>query len=72
VLSARGELGPGQVLKHDSIVGSTFRGVVVASVTLDKIGNAVIPQITGMAYRTGSSEFIVDPRDPITPGFVLR
>jgi proline racemase len=72
VLSARGELGAGQVLRHDSIVGSTFHGVVLESITLDGIGNAVVPQITGMAYRTGSSEFIVDPRDPMTPGFVLR
>jgi hypothetical protein len=25
-----------------------------------------------MAYKTGESIFSVDPRDPITPGFVLR
>jgi proline racemase len=31
-----------------------------------------LPQVTGMAYKTGESIFTVDPRDPITPGFVLR
>ena len=71
VLDARGELGPGQVLVHDSIVGSTFTCRVVDSLTAD--GHpAVIPQITGMAYRCGTSEFTLDPRDPFVAGFVLR
>jgi proline racemase len=33
---------------------------------------AVIPQVTGMAYRTGEHVFWVDPHDPLVPGFVLR
>jgi proline racemase len=71
VLAARGDLGPGQTLVHDSIVGSTFRCRVIDSLTAD--GHpAVIPQITGMAYRCGTSEFTVDPRDPFVAGFVLR
>ena len=71
VLDARGELGPGQTLVHDSIVGSTFTCTVVDSLTAD--GHpAVIPQITGMAYRCGTSEFTLDPHDPFVAGFVLR
>jgi proline racemase len=71
VLDARGDLGPGQALVHDSIVGSTFTCTVVGALTAD--GHpAVIPQITGMAYRCGTSEFTVDPRDPFVAGFVLR
>ena len=71
VLDARGALGPGQTLVHDSIVGSSFTCRVVDSVTAD--GHpAVILQITGMAYRCGTSEFTFDPRDPFVPGFVLR
>jgi proline racemase len=71
VLDARGELTPGQTLVHDSIVGSTFTCRVVNSVTAD--GHpAVIPQITGMAYRCGTSGFTFDPRDPFVAGFVLR
>jgi proline racemase len=35
VLDARGDLGPGQTLVHDSIVGSTFRCRVVDSLTAD-------------------------------------
>jgi proline racemase len=71
VLAARGDLAPGQVLVHDSIVDSTFTCRVVDSLIAD--GHpAVIPQITGMAYRCGTSEFSVDPRDPFVAGFVLR
>jgi proline racemase len=33
---------------------------------------AVIPQITGMAYRCGTSQFTLDLRDPFVAGFVLR
>ncbi len=53
-----------EALVHDSIVGSTFRCRVVESVTAD--GHpAVIPQIPGMAYRCGPSEFTLDPHDPL-------
>ncbi len=33
---------------------------------------AVVPQVTGAAYRTGEHRFLVDPHDPLVPGFVLR
>ena len=71
VLTARGDLGPGQVLVHDSIVGSSFTCRAVDSLTAD--GHpAVIPQITGMANRCGTSQFTLDPHDPFVAGFVLR
>ncbi len=71
VLAADGRLPGGTVLRHDSIVGSTFTGRVLRAV--DVHGQpAVVPQVTGMAYRTGEHQFVVDPHDPITPGFVLR
>jgi proline racemase len=58
-------------LRHDSLVGSSFLGSVVG--TLDVGGRrAVVPQVTGMAYRTGEHLFHVDPSDPLVPGFVLR
>ena len=61
----------GEVLKHDSIVGSQFLGVAKSQVTSDGY-DAILPQVTGMAYKTVESVFTVDPRDPLTPGFVLR
>jgi proline racemase len=65
------QLKIGEVLKHDSIVDSQFLGVAQSQVSADGY-TAILPQVTGMAYKTGESTFTVDPRDPITPGFVLR
>lgn len=70
-LADAGLMGPGDTFRHDSIVGSTFTARIVEHVTADG-RPAVVPEVTGTAYRTGSSEFVVDPRDPLTPGFVLR
>ncbi|GII87578.1 trans-3-hydroxy-L-proline dehydratase [Sphaerisporangium siamense] len=54
-------------LTHESIVGSVFTGRVA-----ETRGDAVIPEITGMAYRTGAHAFTLDPRDPVGAGFTLR
>ena len=60
-------LGIGQVLRHESIVGTTFLGRVVSA---DAEG--VITEVTGSAYRTGTATFVLDPRDPLGTGFTLR
>ena len=70
-LVAKEQLKVGEVLKHGSIVDSQFLGVAQAHVISDGF-DAILPQVTGMAYKTGESVFTVDPRDPLTPGFVLR
>lgn len=70
-LTAKGELPEGGTLIHDSIVGSRFLAHVVDR--LDIEGRpAVVPQVEGMAYKTGEHRFEVDPLDPLVPGFVLR
>jgi proline racemase/trans-L-3-hydroxyproline dehydratase len=71
VLAAEGRLPAGTVLRHDSIVGSTFTGTVLDTIDVDG-RRAVIPQVTGMAYRTGEHVFSIDPHDPLVPGFLLR
>jgi proline racemase len=68
LLAEDGRLPAGTTLRHDSIVGSTFTGAVLDTVD----GRAVLPQITGMAYRTGEHVFTIDQHDPLVPGFVLR
>ena len=71
VLASDGRLPAGTVLRHDSIVGSTFMASVLDSV---EVGGrpAVVPQVSGNAYRTGEHVFTIDPHDPLVPGFVLR
>jgi len=71
VLAADGRLPAGTVLRHESIIGSTFIGTVLGAVDVDG-RPAVIPQVTGTAYRTGEHVFSIDPDDPLVPGFVLR
>lgn len=71
VLVADGRLGAGQELRHDSIVGTTFR--VRAVEALEVHGRpAVVTEVEGAAYRTGEHAFLLDPRDPVGTGFVLR
>ncbi len=70
-LVAKSHLHLGEVLAHESIVNSEFLGIAQSQVDADGY-SAILPQVTGMAYKTGESSFTVDPRDPLTPGFVLR
>jgi proline racemase len=67
LLYASGQLPAGGTLRHDGIVGTTFRGRVVGS-----SDEGVLTEVTGMAYRTGEHRFVLDPDDPIGDGFQLR
>jgi proline racemase len=71
-LAADGRLDePGAVLVHSSIVGSMFMASILDRVTVEG-RPAVVPAITGTAFRTGEHVFHVDPHDDLLPGFVLR
>jgi proline racemase len=67
LLAEDGVLGAGQVLRHDSIVGSTFLARILAHTPA-----GVMTEVEGMAFRTGTHRFTLDPRDPLGTGFVLR
>lgn len=71
VLAASGRLRPHHSLIHDSIVGTRFHARVLDDVTVGGRA-AVIPEVSGMAYRTGEHTFVLDPGDPVGTGFVLR
>jgi proline racemase len=71
LLHAEGRLGSGRVLTHDSIVGTTFRAQVAETVGAEG-RDAVVVEVRGAAYRTGEHRFVLDPRDPVATGFVLR
>jgi len=73
LLADAGRLAPGQVLTHDSIAGTRFLGRVRGGdPAATTIPNAVIPEVEGMAYKTGEHAFVLDPHDPIGTGLVLR
>lgn len=71
LLAEDGRLPAGQMLRHDSIIGTTFLGRVVDNVSAEG-RSAVVTEVEGNAYRTGSAEFTLEPRDPLGTGFVLR
>jgi proline racemase len=71
LLAADGRLPPGEELIHDSIVGTTFRARVVEEVVAEG-RDAVVTEVEGAAHRTGEHRFVLDPRDPLAAGFVLR
>jgi proline racemase len=70
LLHDSGAIAIGDVLDHESIIGSHFAGRVVARA--DEPRGSVWTEVTGMAYRTGEHRFVLDPADPIGLGFQLR
>ena len=71
LLDAQGRLPRGAALRHLSIVGSEFTGRVVGEA--DLAGRpAVVTEVEGSAYRTGTATFELDPDDPLGEGFLLR
>ena len=67
LLAADGLLRDGQVLRHDSIVGTTFLARVVGETP-----EGLLTEVEGTAFRIGEHRFTLDPRDPLGTGFVLR
>ena len=68
---ARGEIGIGDSITIESIIGSCFRCHVAAEATFGR-HRAIIPEVEGSAYITGRHEFLIDPSDPLRNGFVMR
>ena len=68
---ARGEIGIGESMVVESIIGSRFTGRIVKE-TIFGPYTAVIPEVAGTAHITGRHEFLIDPEDPLRDGFILR
>ncbi len=71
LLAEDGRLGDGSVLTHDSIVDTRFSARIVDRVVAEG-RDAVVTEVLGQAFRTGEHRFVLDPRDPVGTGFVLR
>ena len=70
-LYAIGELGIGEDFTYESVINTKFIGRVLRET---KVGDypAIVPEITGSAYITGYSQFIIDQEDPVKYGFSLN
>jgi proline racemase len=67
LLAGDGTLEDGSSWRNDSIIGTSFRARVV-----DRVPQGVITEVEGTAFRTGEHRFVLDPRDELGTGFVLR
>ena len=70
-------LADGRARSAGPTAASTSRSSGTASgrrvATTEAAGrSAVVPEVSGMAYRTGEHTFELDPADPLGEGFVLR
>ena len=62
-----GELGIGDTWRNDSIAGTSFTAQPIG-----EVAGGVLTEVSGTAFRTGEHRFVLDPRDPLGTGFVLR
>lgn len=70
VLHARGEMSQDDVFQAQSIISSEFQGRICAATTV--AGKpAIIPEISGRAWITGSHHHMLDPDDPWPEGYRL-
>ncbi len=69
-LHAKGQLGIGEDFAYESVINTKFIGRVLRET---KVGDypAIVPEITGSAYITGYSQFMIDQEDPVKYGFSL-
>jgi proline racemase len=69
-LYARGELDVGDEFVNESFIGTRFVGRLVERAEVGGVA-AVVPEITGRAWITGTAQYLVDPEDPFPHGFQL-
>ncbi|HUJ31635.1 MAG TPA: proline racemase family protein [Candidatus Acidoferrum sp.] len=55
---------------HEGILGTTFTGRLVAETRVGPYA-AVVPTISGRAWITGFSSYVLDPEDPFPAGFTV-
>ena len=67
----RGEVGVGETMIIESILGTTFNCKISKLVKYEGL-EAIVPEVQGTAFITGKNEFVIDPKDPLKTGFVLR
>ncbi len=70
LMAARGQMQVGQEFVAESIIGSTFTGRIVDTA---QVGDraAIVPEISGRAWITGTHQHMLDPDDPWPEGYRL-
>jgi proline racemase len=70
VLHAKGLLPLHQDFVHEGVLGTTFTGRLVEETRVGPY-NAVVPTLSGQAWITGFSQYVLDPTDPFPEGYTV-
>lgn len=70
VLHAKGQLDLDEDFRHEGILDTIFTGRLIEET---RVGDypAVVPTLSGQAWITGFSNYVVDPSDPYPDGFTV-
>lgn len=69
-LYAKGELGLNEPFRHEGILGNVYTGELLREVQVGP-HTGVVPTISGQAWISGFSTFVLDPDDPFVNGFTV-
>jgi len=70
LMHATGEMQLEDTFTVESIIGSTFQGRIVSATQVGE-KPAIIPEISGRAWITGTHQHLLDPDDPWPEGYRL-
>ncbi len=70
VMHAKGQLPLDQDFRHEGVLGTVFTGRLVEETTIGRYP-AVVPTLSGQAWITGFSHYVLDPTDPFPEGFTM-
>ncbi len=70
LLHQSGQMDIGETITARSIIGSEFHGTISQTTKVAGI-TAIIPEITGRAWITGTHQHLLDPDDPWPEGYRL-
>jgi len=70
LLHARGIMKIGDRLTAQSVIGSTFSGTILEQTTVGERA-AIVPEISGRGWITGTHQHMLDPSDPWPQGYRL-
>jgi proline racemase len=68
LLRAQGKMGVGDRLSMRSVIGSKFTGQIEADTSVGTV-DAIVPLVTGRAWRYGRFAYETDPSDPWPLGY---
>jgi proline racemase len=70
VLHAKGQLPLHQDFVHEGVLGTAFTGCLIEETRVGPYP-AVVPTLSGQAWITGFSQYVLDPTDPFPEGFTV-